>query len=68
MRVGEAPKDESETFLVEIENLGYEATGKPKAGSEIQDAVNAVSCRYFVVSAEEGYRRGVAQDAENGWV
>ena len=26
------------TFLCEVENLGYEATGKPKAGSEVADA------------------------------
>jgi type I restriction enzyme M protein len=29
------------TFLCEVENLGYEATGKPKAGSEVEKAVDA---------------------------
>lgn len=31
--------DENQTFLCEVENLGYEATGKPKSGSEIQAAI-----------------------------
>ena len=39
LKVGEAPSDEGKTFLAEIENLGYEATGKPKAGSEVQKVV-----------------------------
>lgn len=29
------------TFLCEVENLGYEATGKPKAGSEVAAAISA---------------------------
>jgi type I restriction enzyme M protein len=39
LNVGEAPKETSKTFLAEIENLGYEATGKPKQGSEVQKMV-----------------------------
>lgn len=33
--------DGDPTFLCEVENLGYEATGKPKAGSEVAAAVAA---------------------------
>lgn len=40
LNVGEAPKDETPTFLAEIENLGYEPTGKPKAGSEVEAAIH----------------------------
>lgn len=29
------------TFLCEVENLGYDATGRPKSGSEVEDAINA---------------------------
>ena len=36
----EPPMPGDFTFLCEVENLGYEATGKPKAGSEI---INAIS-------------------------
>jgi type I restriction enzyme M protein len=39
LNVGEAPNDDSKTFLAEVENLGYEATGKPKPGSEVQKVV-----------------------------
>jgi type I restriction enzyme M protein len=38
--VGEAPKPDSESILIEAENLGYEATGKAKSGSEVQDIIN----------------------------
>lgn len=31
--------NENTTFLCEIENLGYEATGKPKTGSEVAKAI-----------------------------
>lgn len=34
-------KAEDETFLCEVENLGYDATGRTKAGSEVQAAVAA---------------------------
>jgi N-6 DNA methylase/type I restriction and modification enzyme subunit R-like protein len=37
----EEPESDDETFLCEVENLGYEATGKPKAGSEVQAAIEA---------------------------
>lgn len=36
---GDVPKKEQTTFLCEVENLGYEATGKPKTGSEVADAI-----------------------------
>jgi len=39
LNAGEAARDDGKTFLAEIENLGYEATGKPKAGSEVQKAI-----------------------------
>jgi type I restriction enzyme M protein len=39
LNVGEVPDDDSKTFLAEVENLGYEATGKPKPGSEVQKVV-----------------------------
>lgn len=38
---GDTPMNEDATFLCEIENLGYEATGKAKAGSEVVEAVAA---------------------------
>lgn len=37
----EEPESDDETFLCEVENLGYEATGKPKTGSEVQAAIEA---------------------------
>lgn len=36
---GEAPSDSRSTFLCEVENLGYDATGRGKPGSEVQDAI-----------------------------
>jgi len=36
---GEAPSDEGKTFLAELENLGYDATGRPRAGSEVEAVV-----------------------------
>jgi type I restriction enzyme M protein len=41
LRAGERPEGEENTFLCEVENLGYGATGRPKAGSEVQAAVEA---------------------------
>ena len=35
------PQDADKTFLCEVENLGYEPTGKPRAGSEVQAAIEA---------------------------
>lgn len=35
------PADQDPTFLCEVENLGYEANGKPKAGSEVDAAIAA---------------------------
>lgn len=35
----EIPEDAAPTFLCEVENLGYEATGKPKIGSEVPAAI-----------------------------
>jgi type I restriction enzyme M protein len=34
LEVGEAPNPDAPCFLAEIENLGYDATGRPRAGSE----------------------------------
>jgi len=36
---GDAPMNDDATFLCEVENLGYEATGKPKTGSEVSEAI-----------------------------
>lgn len=36
---GERAVESDRTFLCEVENLGYEATGKPKGGSEVAAAV-----------------------------
>ena len=38
---GDTPMNEDATFLCEVDNLGYEATGKPKAGSEVVEAIAA---------------------------
>lgn len=35
----EAPNPDRKALLMEIENLGYDATGRPKAGSEVTDAI-----------------------------
>lgn len=40
-RPGATPSEQDTTFLCEVENLGYEATGKPKAGSEVERAISA---------------------------
>lgn len=37
----EQPGNDDPAFLCEVENLGYEATGKPKGGSEVQAAIEA---------------------------
>jgi len=36
---GDTPMNDDATFLCEVENLGYEATGKPKPGSEVAEAI-----------------------------
>lgn len=36
---GDTPMNDDATFLCEVENLGYEATGKPKTGSEVAEAI-----------------------------
>lgn len=36
---GERAADTDHTLLCEVENLGYDATGRPKAGAEIQQAI-----------------------------
>ena len=41
LKPGDVPTDEDLSFLCEVENLGYDATGRPKAGSEVQNAVAA---------------------------
>ena len=38
---GERPLDTDCTFLCEVENLGYDATGRSKAGSEVAQAIAA---------------------------
>jgi len=38
---GEAAGKQEESFLCEVENLGYEPTGKPKHGSEVAAAIAA---------------------------
>jgi type I restriction enzyme M protein len=37
----EQPRNSERTFLCEVENLGYDATGRPKAGSEVSAAIAA---------------------------
>lgn len=39
LRAGENPQMDESVFLCEVENLGYEATGKVKSGSEFSDAI-----------------------------
>lgn len=39
LKEGENARDDDPTFLCEVENLGYEATGKPKSGSEVTKAI-----------------------------
>lgn len=38
---GERPSEADRTLLCEVQNLGYDATGRGKAGSEVQQAVTA---------------------------
>lgn len=38
---GRLPLPSDRTFLCEVENLGYDATGRPKSGSEISAAIEA---------------------------
>ena len=35
------PKNTDNILLCEVENLGYEATGKSKSGSEVENAIAA---------------------------
>jgi len=39
LNTNEAPNRESEALLIEAENLGYDATGRPKSGSEVQEII-----------------------------
>lgn len=39
LKEGEKPEADESVFLCDVENLGYEATGKPKTGSEVDDAI-----------------------------
>lgn len=41
LRADERPSDDDSTFLCEVENLGYDATGRPKVGSEVAAAIEA---------------------------
>lgn len=41
LKVDEKPKADDQTFLCEVENLGYDATGRAKTGSEVQAAIAA---------------------------
>lgn len=36
----EAPNPNSESLLIEAENLGYDATGRAKKGTEVQDIID----------------------------
>lgn len=36
----EVPNPNSTALLVEVENLGYDATGRSKTGSEVQDIID----------------------------
>lgn len=38
---GETPSPDEKVFLCEVENLGYDATGRAKAGSEVAEVVQA---------------------------
>ena len=38
LKEGTAINKEEDTLLIELENVGYDATGRPKAGSEIAAA------------------------------
>ena len=38
VRGDETQSDDEGVFLCEVENLGYEATGRPKTGSEVHAA------------------------------
>jgi type I restriction enzyme M protein len=40
-RAGDKASADEAVFLCEVENLGYEPTGKPKSGSEVQAAIDA---------------------------
>jgi type I restriction enzyme M protein len=37
----EKPENANSTFLCEVENLGYDATGRDKSGSEVDAAIAA---------------------------
>jgi type I restriction enzyme M protein len=41
LRENEQAANDDRTFLCEVENLGYDATGRAKAGSEVQAAIDA---------------------------
>lgn len=41
LKNGETPSKDAPTFLCEVENLGYDATGRHKTGSEVRSAVEA---------------------------
>jgi type I restriction enzyme M protein len=41
LEASKVPREDDSTFLCEVENLGYEATGKPKSGSEVNAAIEA---------------------------
>ncbi len=41
LRENERAGNDDQTFLCEVENLGYDATGRLKAGSEVQTAIDA---------------------------
>ena len=36
LEVGQAASDDTPAFLAEVENLGYDATGRAKTGSEVE--------------------------------
>lgn len=41
--LGETPSPDSQTLLIEVENLGYDATGRPKTGSDVDAAITEIN-------------------------
>ncbi len=40
LKTGERPVADASCFLAEVENLGYDATGRTKAGSEVAEVID----------------------------
>lgn len=39
LEIGESPDPTSNTLLLQVDNLGYDATGRMKRGSEVQEVI-----------------------------